>query len=81
MIDINQLTGVQNIVMQYSYGVADSTIQPGSMAIVVYNKDAAEHDEATDKLLHDEGYLGRMASVAELFDMSSYFNILMRKLV
>ena len=78
---INQLTGLPNIVMQYGYGVADSTIQPGSMAIVVYNKDTAEHDEATDKLQNDEGYLRRMASVAELFDMSSYFNILMRKLV
>ena len=33
------------------------------------------------QLQNDEGYLRRMASVAELFDMSSYFNILMRKLV
>jgi len=78
---VNQVTGHPNIVVQYGYGVPDSTIQPGSMAIIVYNGSTAEHDEATEKLQMDEGYLRRMASVNECFDMSTYFNILMRKLV
>ena len=38
-------------------------------------------DEAAAALRMDEGYLRRMASVNDYFDMSSFFNILMRKLV
>ena len=78
---INQVTGHPNVVIQMGYGVPTSTVKPGSMAIVTYQGSTAAHDEATAKLRTDEGYLRRMASAKDYFDMSSFFNILMRKLV
>ena len=78
---VNSVTGHSNIVIQFGYGVPTSTIKPGSMAIVVYQESTAAHDEAAAALRMDEGYLRRMASVNDYFDMSSFFNILMRKLV
>jgi len=78
---INQVTGHPNVVIQMGYGVPTSTVKPGSMAIVSYQGSTAAHDEATAKLRTDEGYLRRMASAKDYFDMSSFFNILMRKLI
>lgn len=78
---INQVTGHPNVVIQMGYGVPTSTVKPGSMAIVTYQGSTAAHDEATAKLRTDEGYLRRMASAKDYFDMSSFFNILMRKLI
>ena len=69
------------MVIQVGYGVPNSTVKPGSIAIVTYQDSTAEHDEATAKLRSDDGYLRRMASANDYFDMSSFFNILMRKLI
>lgn len=77
----NQVTGLPNVVIRMGYGVPTSTIKPGSMAIVTYQNSTAEHDEATAKLWSDEGYMRRMASARDYFDMTSFFNILMRKLI
>ena len=76
-----QMTGLPNAVIQTGYGVPTSTILPGSMAIIVYQGSTAEHDEATDKFRMDEGYLRRMSKANDYFDRSSFFNILLRKLI
>ena len=78
---VNHVTGHPNVVIQVGYGVPNSTVKPGSMAIVTYQDSTAEHDGATGKLRSDDGYLRRMASANDYFDMSSFFNILMRKLI
>lgn len=78
---VNHVTGHPNVVIQVGYGVPNSTVKPGSMAIITYQDSTAEHDEATAKLRSDDGYLRRMASANDYFDMSSFFNILMRKLI
>ena len=77
----NQVTGAPNILIQHDYGVPGGTFDPRSMAIVTYHATTAEHEEATNALRADEGYLRRMSRVSDLFDMSSYFNILMRKII
>ena len=78
---VNHVTGHPNVVIQVGYGVPNSTVKPGSMAIVTYQDSPAEHDEATAKLRSDDGYLRRMASANDYFDMSLFFNILMCKLI
>ena len=78
---VSHVTGLPNVVIQVGYGVPNSTVKPGSMAIVTYQDSTAEHDETTVKLRSDDGYLKRMASANDHFDMSSFFNILMRKLI
>ena len=78
---VNHVTGHPNVVIQVGYGVPNSTVKPGSIAIVTYQDSTAEHDEATAKLRSDDGYLRRMASANDYFDMSLFFNILMCKLI
>ena len=78
---VNHVTGHPNVVIQVGYGVPNSTVKPGSIAIVTYQDSTAEHNEATAKLRSDDGYLRRMASANDYFDTSSFFNILMRKLI
>jgi len=78
---LNETTGLPNAVIQTGYGVSTSTILPGSMAIIVYQGSTAEHDEAADRFRMDEGYLRRMSKANDYFDRSSFFNILLRKLI
>ena len=76
---VNHVTGHTNVVIQVGYGVPNSTVKPGSMAIVAYQDSTAEHDGATAKLRSDDGYLKKMDNAIDYFNMSSFFNILMCK--
>ena len=73
-----------NVVIQMGYGVPTSTVKPGSMAVSLLIEGSTASSMTRQQLSclrTDEGYLRRMASANDYFDMGSIFNILMRKLV